>query len=60
MAAADSSANVTLLTLNGDSKDAYNDKGHEGVRVTETDLGVVSSALELSLPPHSVNVIRIG
>ncbi len=50
---------VTVMTLNGDSKDAYNDHGHEGVRVTVTDLGMVSE-LELTLPPHSVSVIRIG
>ena len=50
---------VTVMTLNGDSKDAYNDHGHEGVRVTEADLGMVSE-LGVTLPPHSVSVIRIG
>ena len=51
---------VTLLTLNGDSKDAYNDVGHEGVRVTETRLGEVHGVAEIPLEPHSVTIIRIG
>lgn len=55
----DAPAHVTLLTLNGDSKDAYNDVGHEGVKVTETSLGETSGAVEIALAPHSVNVIRI-
>ena len=52
-------AEVTLLTLNGDSKDAYNDVGHEGVRVTQTSLGLQQGTLEIALPPHSVSVISI-
>ena len=56
----DKPARVTLLTLNGDSKDAYNDVDHEGVTVTETDLGLCSDTLEIELPAHSVNIIRIG
>jgi len=53
-------APVTLLTLNGDSKDAYNDVGHEGVKVTERQLGMCAGVLEIDLPAHSVSVIRIG
>ena len=56
----DMPANVTLLTLNGDSKDAYNDVGHEGVKVTETCLGEITGMAEITLAPHSVNIIRIG
>ena len=50
---------MTVMTLNGDSKDAYNDHGHEGVRITESCLGVIGE-LEIALPPHSVNIIRVG
>ena len=56
----DKPTRVTLLTLNGDSKDAYNDVGHEGVAVTETDLGLCDGAVEITLEAHSVNVIRLG
>ena len=56
----DQPASVTLLTLNGDSKDAYNDVDHEGVTVTETELSVYDGAVEITLEAHSVNVIRLG
>ena len=51
---------VTLFTLNGDSKDAYNDVDHQGVEITETDLGSFADEVTITLAPHSVNVIRIG
>jgi len=53
-------ANITLLTLNGESKDSYNDVGHDGVFVTETDLGRHEGRLSVTLAPHSVNILRIG
>ena len=56
----DKPANITILTLNGDSKDAYNDVGHEGVAVTETALGLCADEVLIELPAHSVNVIQIG
>ena len=56
----DKPANITILTLNGDSKDAYNDVGHEGVAVTETALGLRAGEVLIELPAHSVNVIQIG
>ena len=56
----DKPARVTLLTLNGDSKDAYNDVAHEGVTVRETDLGLCQGAVTVALEAHSVNVIQIG
>jgi len=55
----DKHARVTLLTLNGDSKDAYNDVGHDGVTVTETELGVFEGQLSVTLAAHSVNILRI-
>ena len=56
----DKPAGVTLLTLNGDSKDAYNDVDYNGVNVKETVLGLCEGAVEIALEAHSVNVIRIG
>ena len=56
----DKPANITILTLNGDSKDAYNDVGHEGVAVTETALGLCADEVLIELPAHSVNLIQIG
>ncbi|MBP3656051.1 MAG: alpha-N-arabinofuranosidase [Clostridia bacterium] len=53
-------AKVTVLTLNGDSKDAYNDVDHEGVKVTRRELGVCEGELRLTLEPHSVNIIELA
>ena len=50
---------LTLLTLNGDSKDAYNDVGHTGVQVIRQDIGPCSCSAEIELPPHSVSILRI-
>ena len=55
----DMPARLTLLTLNGDSKDAYNDVGHDGVTVTETELGIFEGQLSVTLAAHSVNILRI-
>ena len=55
----DQPAAVTLTTLNGDSKDAYNDVDHDGVTVTETDLGQYTGELTIELPAHSVSVIKM-
>ena len=55
----DRPAAVTVLTLNGESKDAYNDVGHTGVMVRQHELGVCRERKEIELPPHSVSVIRI-
>ena len=56
----DRPAHVTLLTLNGDSKDAYNDVGDGGVYVTERSFGPCSGSLAVELPAHSVNVIHLA
>lgn len=50
---------VTLLTLNGDSKDAYNDVGHDGVAVVRTDLGLCEGEVQIALEAHSVNIIQM-
>lgn len=51
---------VRIHTLNGDSTEAYNDVGHQGVTVTQTGLGMYERGMEVVLPPHSVSVIEIG
>ena len=53
-------APITMLTVNGASKDSYNDVGREDVRITETALGMREGVAEITLAPHSVNVIKIG
>ena len=53
-------AHATLHTLNGESKDSYNDVGREDVRVRTRSLGLCGDCLEVVLEPHSVNVIEIG
>lgn len=49
----------TLYTLNGSSKDAYNDVGREDVTVKEQLMGPYFPGMTLKLEPHSVNVFRI-
>lgn len=51
---------VRVLTLNGPTKDSYNDVGREEVCIAISDLGVCDGELQVILPPHSVNVIEIG
>ena len=51
---------ITILTLNGSSKDAYNDVGRNDVTVTESIPGLCEGTLEITLQPHSVNIIKIG
>lgn len=51
---------VRIHTLNGDSTESYNDIGHHGVAVTQTELGWYECGMEVVLPPHSVSVIEIG
>ena len=50
---------IILHTINGESKDSYNDVDHNGVTTTETDLGVHEGSIEIKLAPHSVNVIEL-
>lgn len=52
-------AHISVLTLNGESKDSYNDVGHDGVFVTEVDLDRHTGEFNMALEPHSVNILRI-
>ena len=51
---------VTLRSVVGDSTEAYNDIGHEGVRLETLALGVYRRGMAVELPPHSVNILTIG
>ncbi|MBQ7848908.1 MAG: alpha-N-arabinofuranosidase, partial [Clostridia bacterium] len=53
-------AHVTLYTLNGESKDSYNDVDREDVTIRTRSLGLCGECLEVVLEPHSVNIIEIG
>ena len=55
----DGKTQVVIRTVNGESKDSYNDIGHDGVRTTAADLGTHEGAIEIALAPHSVNVIEL-
>jgi len=50
---------VILHTINGESKDSYNDVGHDGVRTTKAELGLHEGSIEIALEPHSVNLIEL-
>ena len=54
------SAQVILHTVNGESKDSYNDVGLNGVTTTRTELGVREGSVEITLAPHSVNLIELS
>lgn len=50
---------VILHTINGESKDSYNDIDCDGVHTVKHDLGMHESRVEIELEPHSVNLIEL-
>ena len=50
---------VTLYTVSGDSPDSYNDVDREEVTIREQNLGIYQAGSSITLPPHSVNVVRV-
>ena len=56
----DAAGTVTVDYICGDSTEAYNDVDHDGVVIQHKELGIFESGMMITLPPHSVNVIRIG
>lgn len=50
---------LTLYTLAGEDKDAYNDVGHTGAAIEKTHIGSFQQGMELTIPAHSVNVLQI-
>nr|WP_321303911.1 alpha-L-arabinofuranosidase C-terminal domain-containing protein [uncultured Sphaerochaeta sp.] len=47
-----------LFSVIGDSPDAYNDVDHTGVGIKESSLEQYSEAKGITVPPHSVNIIK--
>ena len=56
----DAVGTVTVDYICGDSTEAYNDVDHDGVVIQHKEFGIFESGMMITLPPHSVNVIRIG
>jgi len=50
---------IVLHTVNGESKDSYNDVDHEGVTTKKQALGLHEGSMEIALEPHSVNLIEL-
>ena len=50
---------VKMYTVSGSTTESYNDVDHEEVRIEERDLGGFEKGMEVTLRPHSVNVIQI-
>ena len=50
---------VILYTVNGESKDSYNDVGHDSVTTQRYDLGQYENHIRITLEPHSVNLIEL-
>ena len=51
---------ATQLLLNGPSKDAYNDVDRNECVITEQALEAKDGLLTVTLPAHSVSVLKIG
>ena len=56
----DGAKKYRVHTLNGDSTESYNDIGVDGITLTTGEWIECADTLELSLDPHSVNVIEIA
>ena len=50
---------VTVYTVNGASKDSYNDIDREQVGISVTKSAIGADTVKIELPPHSVNMIVI-
>ncbi len=50
---------ITMYTICGCSTESYNDIHHEEVSTEEKKLGLFEKGTQISLPPHSVNLIQI-
>ncbi len=57
-ASSDAELEYRIITVNGDSTESYNDKGHEGVTLQEGSWQAVTDGL-YTVDAHSVNVIQI-
>ena len=51
--------NVVIYRLNGSSPDSYNDVDRTEVSVRKEELGMFRENMEISVEPHSVNVIQL-
>lgn len=51
---------VTLDYISGNSTESYNDVDHEEVAIEYEELGAYRQGMQITLRPHSVNIIRIG
>lgn len=51
---------VSIHYISGSSTEAHNDIDHDGVKIIKEELGDYRQGMEISLKPHSVNVIQIG
>ena len=51
--------NVVIYRLNGSSPDSYNDVDRTEVSIRKEELGMFRENMEISVEPHSVNVIQL-
>lgn len=51
---------AVLFTLNGPSRDSYNDVDRQEIQIQKHVLGMYQENSTVTLPPHSVNVLQIG
>lgn len=55
----ESERTVVIYTVCGQSTESYNDVDHEEVFIEKKELGRYMEGMEISIPPHSVNVIQV-
>ncbi|MBA4700530.1 MAG: alpha-N-arabinofuranosidase [Ruminococcus sp.] len=56
----EASGDVQFHYISGDSTEAYNDVGHDGVVLEHTNLGTYKPGISVALKPHMAGVIQIG
>ena len=52
-------AGAALYTVSGKSKDSYNDVGRTEVEIQNQELGAFRDSMEITVKPHSVNILQI-
>ena len=48
-----------LYSISGKTKDSYNDVGRTEVEIQKKELGAFRNGMELTVKPHSVNILQL-
>lgn len=50
---------AVLYSISGKTKDSYNDVGRTEVEIQKKKLGAFRNGMELTVKPHSVNILQL-